>query len=327
MEKLPSISSEINKDEVNKFIFNNFNSISPYFYKLISEWMSDAYKIFKDLDKFLILIYLINTDFEFFRRNNLNITYENFYKDKTLEINKINLIQISKDLNIPKESVRRKISELEKKGIIKKKGKKIFLDRSAYQSQEPINTLKNVSVLLSKFSEISKKNNITKKSLDRTEVSKLIKSNFSFCWYQFFKFIFSYCFRWRKYFGDLEIMLIGITIAFNSVTTASIKLKGIESYIDKWREEILQNNIRGINAMSISEITGIPRPTVIRKINSLIKLNMIEMDKNKLLNVKFNNKSYKETSELQNQTINDLGIFITRTFNQININQNFLTST
>ena len=320
MEKIPSISSEINKVEVDKFIFNNFNSISPYFYKLISEWMSDAYKIFKDLDKFLILIYLINTDFEFFRRNNLNITYENFYKDKTLEINKINLIQISKDLNIPKESVRRKISELEKKGVIKKKGKKIFLDRSAYESQEPINTLKNVSVLLSKFSEISKKNNITKKSLDRTEVSKLIKNNFSFCWYQFFKFIFSYCYRWRKYFGDLEIMLIGITIAFNSVTTASIKLKGIESYIDKWREEILQNNIRGINAMSISEITGIPRPTVIRKINSLIKLNMIEMDKNKLLNVKFNNKSYKETSELQNETINDLGIFITRTFNQININ-------
>ena len=320
MEKIPSISSEINKEEVNKFIFNNFNSISPYFYKLISEWMSDAYKIFKDLDKFLILIYLINTDFEFFRRNNLNITYESFYKDKTLEINKINLIQISKDLNIPKESVRRKISELEKKGVIKKKGKKIFLDRSAYESQEPINTLKNVSVLLSKFSEISKKKNLTKKSLDRTEVSKLIKNNFSFCWYQFFKFIFSYCYRWRKYFGDLEIMLIGITIAFNSVTTASIKLKGIESYIDKWREDILQNNIRGINAMSISEITGIPRPTVIRKINSLIKLNMIEMDKNKLLNVKFNNKSYKETSELQNETINDLGIFITRTFNQININ-------
>ena len=32
------------------------------------------------------------------------------------------------------------------------------------------------------------------------------------------------------------------------------------------------------------------------------------------------NKSYKETSELQNETISDLGIFITRTFNQININ-------
>ena len=114
--------------------------------------------------------------------------------------------------------------------------------------------------------------------------------------------------------------MIGITIAFNSVSTASIKLKGVESYIDKWREEILQSNIRGINALSISEITGIPRPTVIRKISKLIKLNMIEMDKNKLLHVKFNKKSYDETSNLQNETINDLSDFMARTFNLIRVN-------
>ena len=88
--------------------------------------MSGAYKQFKDIDKFLILIYLINTDFKFYRRNNIIITYDEFYKDKTLEISKTNLIEISKDLNIPKESVRRKISQLERNGIIKKKGKKIF---------------------------------------------------------------------------------------------------------------------------------------------------------------------------------------------------------
>jgi len=115
-------------------------------------------------------------------------------------------------------------------------------------------------------------------------------------------------------------MLIGITIAFNSVTTATVKLKGIESYIDKWRKEILQSNERGINAMSISDITGIPRPTVIRKIKILIRMNIIEIDKNKLMFVKFNEKSYNETSKLQNQTINDLSDFISRTFNQININ-------
>ena len=82
----------------------------------------------------------------------------------------------------------------------------------------------------------------------------------------------------------------------------------------------MQSNERGINAMSISDITGIPRPTVIRKIKILIKMNMIEIDKNKLLFVKFNEKSFYETSKLQNQTINDLSDFISRTFNQININ-------
>ena len=319
MEKIPSSSQEINRDLINRLILKNFNIVSPYFYKMITEWMSNAYKVFGDLDQFLILLYLINIDFEFFRRNNINIKYDDFYRNKTLELNKINLIKISKDLNIPKETVRRKITNLEKIKIIKKTKKVIFLDRSAYLSQEPINTLRNVSNLLSAFSMILRKEGLLKKHLSNVEVSKLIKYNFSFCWYQFLKFIFSYCYRWRKYFGELEIMLIGITIAFNSVSTATIKLKGIESYIDKWRQEILQNNIRGINAMSISEITGVPRPTVIRKIKNLIDLKMVKMDKKKLLHIKFDQKSYNETSKLQNCTINDLSDFIARTFNQINI--------
>ena len=321
MKIIPSISNELNKDTISKLTFKNFNSVSPYFYKLITEWMSDAYKVFHDLDKFLILIYLINTDFEFFRRNNINIHYDSFYKDKTLEIDKINLINISKDLNIPKESVRRKIAYLEVKKIIQKKGKKIFLDRSAYLSQEPVNTIRNVSKLISAFSELLKTEGLLKNSLSSVEISNQIKNNFSFCWYQFFKFIFSYCYRWRKYYGDLELMLIGITIAFNSVSTASIKLKGIESYIDEWRTEILQNNIRGINALSISEITGVPRPTVIRKVKKLIQLKNIEMDEHKLLHIKFGKKKIlDEMSQLQNETINDLSIFLARTFNQINLN-------
>ena len=321
MKIIPRLSNELNKDTISKLTFKNFNSVRPYFYKLITEWMSDAYKVFNDLDKFLILIYLINTDFEFFRRNNINIHYDSFYKDKTLEIDKINLINISKDLNIPKESVRRKIAYLEVKKIIQKKGKKIFLDRSAYLSQEPVNTIRNVSKLISTFSELLKKEGLLKKSLSSFETSKQIKNNFSFCWYQFFKFIFSYCYRWRKYYGDLELMLIGITIAFNSVSTASIKLKGIESYIDEWRTEILQNNIRGINALSISEITGVPRPTVIRKVKKLIQLKNIEMDEHKLLHIKFGKKKIlDEMSQLQNETINDLSIFLARTFNQINLN-------
>ena len=92
MNEVPSISKEIDNKLINRILLKNFNSVSPYFYKLIVEWMSDAYKTFNDLDKFLILIYLINTDFIFFRRNNINIKFDDFYKDKTLEIDKINLI-------------------------------------------------------------------------------------------------------------------------------------------------------------------------------------------------------------------------------------------
>ena len=171
MNEIPSISKEIDNRLINRLLLKNFNSVSPYFYKLIVEWMSDAYKTFNDLDKFLILIYLINTDFIFFRRNNINIKFDDFYKDKTLEIDKINLIQISKDLNIPKESVRRKISELENKGIIKKKGKQILIIRTAYEFQKPINTLKNLSSIISETSEVLKKENIISKSINSLETS------------------------------------------------------------------------------------------------------------------------------------------------------------
>ena len=66
-----------------------------------------------------------------------------FIKIELLEIEKINISDISKDLQIPKESVRRKVLELEKKGIIKKIGKKIFIDRSTFLKAKATDTLKS----------------------------------------------------------------------------------------------------------------------------------------------------------------------------------------
>ena len=179
MEKVPSISSEINKDLMSKITYKNFNDVSPYFYKLITEWMSDAYKLFNDMDKFLIMIYMINTDFEFYRRNNLNIKYEDFYNEKSLEVPKIKLSKISEDLGIPKKVLDEKSHFLKRKKLLKK-GKQIFIDRTAYEFQKPNNTLKNLSQMLRAFSKILKKENLLDESFDNLEISKMIKNNFSF---------------------------------------------------------------------------------------------------------------------------------------------------
>ena len=102
---------------------------------MITNWLIRAYNVFEDIDKYIILIYFINKDLIFYRKNGLIVDYDTFYKDKSLEIRKINISDISKDLQIPKESVRRKVQELEKKGVIKKTGKKIFIDRSALSTE------------------------------------------------------------------------------------------------------------------------------------------------------------------------------------------------
>ena len=320
MNQLPSVNSEIEEEIIDKIFNNHFDILSPYFLKLMSEWTIGAYKVFKDIDTYSILIYLINKQFEFYRRNNLNITYNNFYKDKSLEIERINLINISKDLNIPKESVRRKIINLEKLGIIKKKGKKITIDRSAYSSTQPTDTLRNISSLLSIFSKILKEEKIIKNEMNSNQISNLIKNNFSFCWYQFYKFLFPYCLRWKNYFGDMEIFTILATIILNNNSKIGRQLKGIDTYLEKWRYKLINKKIIGINAMSISEITGIPRPTVVRKIKKLTKNKYISLDVNKLINLDLSSYNFKEMSKIQDQNLKSINVFIKRTYNQINLN-------
>ena len=52
MKIIPRLSNELNKDTISKLTFKNFNSVSPYFYKLITEWMSDAYKVGEIVEHF-----------------------------------------------------------------------------------------------------------------------------------------------------------------------------------------------------------------------------------------------------------------------------------
>ena len=126
MNAIPSISSQIDEKIIFKVIDKHFSRLAPYYYRWINSWLIGAYENYGDIDKYIILIYIINKDFIFFRRNGLIVDYDTFYKDKILEVDRISISDISKDLQIPKESVRRKVTQLEKANVIKKKGKKNF---------------------------------------------------------------------------------------------------------------------------------------------------------------------------------------------------------
>jgi predicted DNA-binding transcriptional regulator len=177
MSTLPSISEALDEKKVTSAINKKFNNFVPVFYKFVSEWIINAYSNFKDIEMYMILIYLVNNDFKFYRKNGIQLDYDAFYKDKTLEINEIKIIEISKDLQIPKESVRRKIIHLEKIGVIKRTRKKIFIDRTAYETVRPISALKNISYLTSISSKILKQENKIPNSFSPKEISDTIKNN------------------------------------------------------------------------------------------------------------------------------------------------------
>ena len=141
MNTIPSISGHIDEKLINKVIQENFAELAPSFFTLTSNWFVRAYDHYKDIDKFVIIVYLIHQDLIYFRQNGVKIDYETFYKDKQIEINKINISDISKDLGIPKESIRRKVLELEKKKVIKRAGKKIYVVRDTLYSSKAVDTL------------------------------------------------------------------------------------------------------------------------------------------------------------------------------------------
>jgi DNA-binding IclR family transcriptional regulator len=74
-----------------------------------------------------------------------------------------------------------------------------------------------------------------------------------------------------------------------------------------------QKEVVGINAMSISDITGIPRATVIRKLNKLIKEKFLKVDSKK--HYSSTGHHLKEIMVVQKNTFNNLSKLTERIFN------------
>ena len=318
MKSLPSITSQIDEKIIyNKVIDKNFSLLAPFFYSFVSNWLIRAYKRYNDIDKFLIIIYLIHQNLVFYRKNGLIIDYDTFYRDRTLEINKINISDISKDLELPKESVRRKILDLEKNGAIKKIGKKIFIDRSTLYKAKATDTVLELSNLLVQFNKILKKENLIKEIFELDKITNSIKENFSFCLYQLNKFIFIYLNRWRAELKDLETLSIAMILVLSA--THNKDFIPSKSSLNTYRKDIMGSDLRGVNAMSISEITNIPRPTVVRKLKFLIDKKVLYINDRKLISLNVKDSALIKVKNLQNKNLLSLSNFIIRLFNQIKV--------
>ena len=317
MKSLPAISAQIDEKIINKVIQKKFALLSPYYYSFMSNWLIRAYKRYDDIDKFLIIVYLIHKNLVFYKKNALVVDYDSFYKDRTIEIEKINISEISHDLKIPKESVRRKILYLEKKRLIKRIGKKIFVDRSTFLNAKATDTLKELCILLNEFNKLLKKEKIIDSVFELKEIDKSIKNNFSFCLYQLNKFLFIYFNRWRPEMKDLETLTIAMLVVLNA--TQNKEFKPSKLSIKSYREEIMGSDFRGVNAMSISDVTGIPRPTVVRKLKWLIDKKFLTINDKKLISLDVRDGAFKKTINLQQKNTLSLSNFIYRLFNQIKV--------
>ena len=87
-------------------------------------------------------------------------------------------------------------------------------------------------------------------------------------------------------------------------------------YRDEWWNDIIHmGDKKGISAMTISDLTGIPRPTVIRKLKVLINEKNVIKDKNNLYSFK-DGPLMKKFNEIRMQNVEKLSRTIA-SFNNI----------
>tara|TARA_B100001057_G_scaffold389501_1_gene397275 strand:+ start:1875 stop:2966 length:1092 start_codon:yes stop_codon:yes gene_type:complete len=327
----------INRAEVHSILSANFGRLSDHWFKFATAWNHNAYQTFMDMDKYLILIYLVQKSFRHYADILIIHSEEQFYTKEEFEIEKINLIEISDDLQIAKETVRRKINELSADQIITRKGKKIVLRPLTFVHQRPKHSIKAISLFLAQCSKFLATQDWFEKSEDVKEIEDFIRTNFTLVWRFFFRFKIPFLIRQRKFHGDLETFIVAGTIFANHVQRLRDKLKenpiemkskisndfGEANYL-KWTKFIItsKEQITGMNASSISEITGIPRATVIRKLKITDKKGLLHKDKRQLYTIGKNYKAkIKELEKVFTENQIDLCKFVT-TFFELYRNKN-----
>lgn len=315
---LPQISRQVYSTDALEILKNNYSAVGPQWSGHQMEWLNNIYISFKDHDKFLIIIYLIKKTLDFYSRNFTKLNYDEFYSKDKVEIEKFNISDISINLNIPKETARRKILELEHDGIILKNKKKIIIDRSAYIHVKPANSIRRISRWLASFSALLVEEKIKEVNLSSIELEKIIKNNFSYAWKLYYEFQIPMLLKYKSFFNDLESFHIFGSCAVNQhlYTQKVNKMMSRSEFFKNWYSK----NTVGINAMSISDITGIPRATVVRKLKKLVKLNILFIDKKKRYVV--TKEATNKLFPIQSVVLEGLSDFATKIFNLALYSQN-----
>tara|TARA_B100000579_G_scaffold338690_1_gene289976 strand:- start:982 stop:1953 length:972 start_codon:yes stop_codon:yes gene_type:complete len=308
----PSTPTRISQKNIYETYCENYDSIHYLFVEFQFSWLQQAYNALKDIDKYNILVFLYKENFlelnELFLVKSLN----EFYINPRFNLDKINIIQISQKLRLSKETARRKILELEEDGILIKNKKKISVTLKAGLLQKPENTIISFSKILQYVSYLLHKEKKVKKYYEKDFFIKKIKERFTQILAIFLEYQIEYLLTRKALVNnDIEMWFIYGSLLYNQIMFLK-KAEKKTHYQKEWIEEVLNvGNKKGINAMSISDLTGIPRPTVIRKLKILLKQKDIYKDSNSLYYI-VDGKLFSELNKQRLINIKKLSDIISR---------------
>ena len=217
MKKDINISKRIQSKDICNCLLDNYSYFSSDWIYHQWNWLHQNYSTFNDLIKYFVAISLVRNTLRFYDQNGFKYNYEEYYARNEIQISEFNISELAKEFELPKETMRRKVLELEKTKVIRKEGKKIILNRSNYNLIKPINQIRITSKYISKLSELLFKQKIIHKVISEEEIKTKIQNEFSKTWLWFYEFQLPLMISWKKFFEDIHILYIWGTLGLNQV--------------------------------------------------------------------------------------------------------------
>jgi len=163
--------------------------------------------------------------------------------------------------------------------------------------------------------------NILLKKISSKELEIVIKKNFSYIWKTYYELQIPMMINYKNIFMDLESFHIWGTCTVNQHLYAK-KLSPNNMDRDSFIKSVYTSKkMQGLNAMSISDITGIPRATAIRKLKKLVINKSLTIDEKK--HYKLTGNFTKRLMPLQKKVLNELANFASHIFNLIILEKKF----
>ena len=269
---------------IQKNLTDNFIKLMPTFYEMESSFLSGIYKRYGDLEGGNIVIFFArDCHLEILRKRekdlNFNLSLDNFWNNhKNIRQDKKKIILVSQQTGLPKETTRRKIISLIKKKHLKKGDRnKLYWEPDFPQKETYLKIIDEEINSLSKF--IFEQVKILSLPLPLAKIEREIRNNYSFYWYHFLNVQLEYIKFWQDKLKDLEMLLIGVQVLILTLNSIKRNFNNFSSIFDN------QKNLKNINqfnadisATSVSDITGIPRATCIRKLDKFVKMKVLQKD-------------------------------------------------
>ena len=281
---LPDTIKTYSSKAISNILFKNPVNLLSEFYEMQNHFLIARYRINKSIETSNILTFLGRSlHLAIFRQRekdlNHNISLKNFFNNnKIIKEHGHKIVSIVKSTGIPKETVRRKLKNLiEKKIIIFNKKHKEYTwnlvpkDEEMFMSfmNEDIKSIAKFVWSITKYLDLKLKINF---------IEEEIKEQFSFYYYHYYSCQLNWMKMWQTKIKDIDLIFIVIQALIPTLKNSNInheaKQENIHTMIGKidTKANVLSN---AVSANSISEISGIPRATCIRKLDKLVQLGML----------------------------------------------------